>query len=83
MTNLVGQTKVISNSTGDIQHNVSANSSSEGGVIMEKKYALSTLSLKSRKELWYRRMQKLAVMPTDQIRSKLINRWIKECGGMV
>ena len=25
MTNLVGQTKVISNSTGDIQHNVSAN----------------------------------------------------------
>jgi hypothetical protein len=50
---------------------------------MEKKYALSTLSLKSRKELWYRRMQKLADMPTDQIRSKLINRWIKECGGMV
>ena len=78
MTNLVGQTKVISNSTGEF-----SNSSSEGGVIMEKKYALSTLSLKSRKELWYRRMQKLAVMPTDQIRSKLINRWIKECGGMV
>ena len=25
MTNLVGTTKVISNSTGDIQHNVSAN----------------------------------------------------------
>jgi len=50
---------------------------------MEKKLALSTLSLKARKNLWYKRMNKLADMPTDQIRSKLINRWIKECGGMV
>ena len=48
-----------------------------------KKPALSTLTVQARKNVWFKRMNKLAQMPNDEIRNKLINRWIKECGGNV
>jgi hypothetical protein len=48
-----------------------------------KKAALSTLTVQARKNVWFKRMNKLTQMPNDEIKIRLINRWIKECGGRV